>query len=252
MKMVVHKILNSLGLEIRFIKNLNEVTKKEKQKKELEVYNVLLDFDIKSIIDIGANEGQFAKTIRAIFPTASIYSFEPLPDVYEKLSMLCLEDPKLQVFNLALSNDSEIKQMFKSSFSPSSSILPMLDLHKKEWPDSSSNTIVEVNSITLDDWIEAFNEIFNDNFLIKLDVQGYELPVIQGGINTLKQAKIVLIEVSFYEFYENQPLFDDVYDCLRKLGFEYRGNLHQFLSKDNKKIIFADAIFENVNKVKLD
>ena len=128
----------------------------------------------------------------------------------------------------------------------------MLDLHKKEWPDSSSNTIVEVNSITLDDWIEAFNEIFNDNFLIKLDVQGYELPVIQGGINTLKQAKIVLIEVSFYEFYENQPLFDDVYDCLRKLGFEYRGNLHQFLSKDNKKIIFADAIFENVNKVKLD
>ena len=250
--MVVHKILNSLGLEIRFIKNLNEVTKKEKQKKELEVYNVLLDFDIKSIIDIGANEGQFAKTIRAIFPTASIYSFEPLPDVYEKLSMLCLEDPKLQVFNLALSNDSEIKQMFKSSFSPSSSILPMLDLHKKEWPDSSSNTIVEVNSITLDDWIEAFNEIFNDNFLIKLDVQGYELPVIQGGINTLKQAKIVLIEVSFYEFYENQPLFDDVYDCLRKLGFEYRGNLHQFLSKDNKKIIFADAIFENVNKVKLD
>lgn len=252
MKMVVHKILNSLGLEIRFIKNLNEVRKKEKQKKELEVYNVLLDFDIKSIIDIGANEGQFAKTIRAIFPTASIYSFEPLPDVYEKLSMLCLQDPKLQVFNLALSNDSEIKQMFKSSFSPSSSILPMLDLHKKEWPDSSSNTIVEVNSITLDDWIEAFNEIFNDNFLIKLDVQGYELPVIQGGINTLKQAKIVLIEVSFYEFYENQPLFDDVYDCLRKLGFEYRGNLHQFLSKDNKKIIFADAIFENVNKVKLD
>ena len=250
--MVVHKILNSLGLEIRFIKNLNEVRKKEKQKKELEVYNVLLDFDIKSIIDIGANEGQFAKTIRAIFPTASIYSFEPLPDVYEKLSMLCLQDPKLQVFNLALSNDSEIKQMFKSSFSPSSSILPMLDLHKKEWPDSSSNTIVEVNSITLDDWIEAFNEIFNDNFLIKLDVQGYELPVIQGGINTLKQAKIVLIEVSFYEFYENQPLFDDVYDCLRKLGFEYRGNLHQFLSKDNKKIIFADAIFENVNKVKLD
>ena len=235
--MVVHKILNSLGLEIRFIKNLNEVRKKEKQKKELEVYNVLLDFDIKSIIDIGANEGQFAKTIRAIFPTASIYSFEPLPDVYEKLSMLCLQDPKLQVFNLALSNDSEIKQMFKSSFSPSSSILPMLDLHKKEWPDSSSNTIVEVNSITLDDWIEAFNEIFNDNFLIKLDVQGYELPVIQGGINTLKQAKIVLIEVSFYEFYENQPLFDDVYDCLRKLGFEYRGNLHQFLSTHIQQVI---------------
>lgn len=248
----VHKLFNLFGLEIRFIKNLDEARKKEKQKKELEAYNPLAGLEIKSILDIGANEGQFANTIRSIFPAANIYSFEPLPDAYEKLRMLCLEDSRLRAFNLALGNDSGIKQMFKSSFSPSSSMLPMLDLHKKEWPDSSSNTIVEINSITLDDWIEDFDEIFNDDFLVKLDVQGYELLVIQGGINTIKQAKIVLIEVCFYEFYENQPLFDDVYNCLRKLGFEYRGNLHQFISKNNKKIIFADAIFENVNKTQLN
>lgn len=71
----MHKIFNSLGLEIRLLKNLREAQKREKKMKELENYQFLANFDIKSIVDVGANEGQFARTIRHVFPGATIYSF---------------------------------------------------------------------------------------------------------------------------------------------------------------------------------
>lgn len=85
----MHKIFNSLGLEIRLLKNLREAQKREKKMKELENYKFLANFDIKHIIDIGANDGHFARTIRHVFPSATIYSFEPLPDVYKVLYSLC-------------------------------------------------------------------------------------------------------------------------------------------------------------------
>ncbi|MBE9203878.1 FkbM family methyltransferase [Synechocystis salina LEGE 06099] len=242
----LRKTFNTFGLEIRLIKNIRKAQRKEKEAKEQKKYQTLAQFAISSILDIGANEGQFAKTIRTVFPTATIYSFEPLPDVYERMCLVCAEDSRIKTFNLALGNEMGIKQMFKSSFSPSSSMLTMSDLHKQEWPDSSVNTVVEVESTTLDSWIKKYEQILNDDFLIKLDVQGYELAVIQGGVSTFKKARLVIIEVSFYEFYENQSLFDDIYNCMKNLGFVYRGNLEQFNSKNDHKIIFADAIFENV------
>ncbi|MFM7369285.1 MAG: FkbM family methyltransferase, partial [Sphaerospermopsis kisseleviana] len=98
----------------------------------------------------------------------------------------------------------------------------------------------------LDQWVKENNQTIGDNILIKLDVQGYELSVIKGGEKTFKSAKLVIIEVSFYEFYEKQPLFDDIYKYLCNLGFVYRGNLEQFRSRSGDKILFADAIFENL------
>ncbi|WP_190348095.1 FkbM family methyltransferase [Sphaerospermopsis sp. FACHB-1194] len=245
-KAVMHKIFNSLGLEIRLLKNLREAQKREKKMKELENYQFLANFDIKSIIDVGANEGQFARTIRHVFPGATIYSFEPLPDVYKELYSLCAEDTNIKTFNLALGNEVGTKQMFSSSFSPSSSMLNMSKLHKEEWPESSVNTSVMVQQTCLDQWVKENNQTIGDNILIKLDVQGYELSVIKGGEKTFKSAKLVIIEVSFYEFYEKQPLFDDIYKYLCNLGFVYRGNLEQFRSRSGNKILFADAIFENL------
>ena len=59
----------------------------------------------KSILDIGANEGQFATKIRKLFPDAFIHSFEPLPHVYEKLKENFTADQNFAAYNFALGRE---------------------------------------------------------------------------------------------------------------------------------------------------
>ena len=56
-----------------------------------------------------------------------------------------------------------------------------------------------------------------------------------------------MLEVSFIELYEKQPLFADIHARMSELGFAYCGNVEQFTSKDKSRVLFADAIFENAN-----
>jgi hypothetical protein len=82
-----------------------------------------------------------------------------------------------------------------------------------------------------------------DPILIKIDVQGFEDKVIAGGADTIKKAKVIIIEVTFKELYTDQPLFHDIYEMLSKLGFTYHGNFDQLPSPVTGEILQADAIF---------
>ena len=56
-------------------------------------------YDIRTVIDVGANVGIFAKEITGILPDARILSFEPLAECYEKLSAAMASHPRFQAFN---------------------------------------------------------------------------------------------------------------------------------------------------------
>lgn len=244
---VAHKLFNYLGLEIRLTENIRKAKRLEKEQRQLKQWQLLLNFDIQTIIDIGANEGQFVSMIRTFCPEAHIYSFEPLPEIYEKLCIQHSSDSNITAINLGLSDYSGKTRMFQSSFSPSSSLLPMAELHRSEWPQSAEQTIVDVQIVRLDDWIENNSIPLKPDCLIKLDVQGHELSVLKGGEKTIRKAKLVIVEVSFYELYEQQPLFDTIYKSLCSLGFIYRGSIEQHYSDKSNCILFADAIFENIS-----
>ncbi|MEQ9007495.1 MAG: FkbM family methyltransferase, partial [Ekhidna sp.] len=67
--------------------------------------------------------------------------------------------------------------------------------------------------------------------------------VLRGGENTIKQATVIIIETSFEELYEGQPLFNDIYSWLRQWGFTYKGSLSQLLNPQNGEVLQADSIF---------
>jgi hypothetical protein len=67
--------------------------------------------------------------------------------------------------------------------------------------------------------------------------------VLKGAENILNKTKIVLIETSFYPFYKGQPLFDDIYDVLKKKGFKYHGNTHTKKHPETNEPLFEDSIF---------
>ncbi len=201
----------------------------------------LKDKDIKTVLDIGANTGQFASEIRAILPNAQIYSFEPIRECFEELSSRGDSSGKFKTFNFALGDKNGEMPINKSAYSPSSSILWMSDVHKELFPHTKEHTQEKIEVKQLDGIIPNLN--LEREILIKVDVQGFEDKVIIGGVETFKLAKVVLIENSFVELYEDQPLFDNIYEKLKELGFEYRGSLQQKLNKETGEIISEDSIF---------
>lgn len=245
----IHRIFNAFGLEVRLLKNLRKAREAQWQASELDAWRILAGRKFQTILDIGANEGQFARMAREIWPGAFIHSFEPLPQVHAVLAQGFTGDDRFKAHKVALSDRAGSQIMHCSAFSPSSSLLPMAEVHKQEWPQSASHTDVEVELLPLDDWARDSAPL-QGPLLVKIDVQGFELHVIDGGVGTLAKAEVVVLEASFHEFYEGQPLFADIHARMQALGFVYRGNVEQYASKDKSCVLYADAIFENTrNKV---
>ena len=202
----------------------------------------LLNANIKTVFDIGANTGQFASLIHEVLPEAFIYSFEPLEECYQKLKTKEREITNFKAFNIALGDtDGEI-EFYRNEYSPSSSILPMADLHKQNYPFTDKEYLSKVKVARLDDI--AKDLVIEGDLLIKMDVQGYEDKVIHGGRLLINRAKILLIETSFNPLYLGQPLFGDIYECLRD-DFNYMGSLYQSqtISKIDGSILQEDSIF---------
>jgi len=241
---IVHRLLNMLGIEVRLLRNMRDARLAELRGREVEAWRLLQSRQFGTILDIGANEGQFARIARELWPHAIVHSFEPLPHVHATLAANFAGDPLTHAHNIALSAQAGSQVMHWSAFSPSSSLLPMAQLHRDEWPQSAQHSEVEVRLERLDDWAGSVGAPAGP-MLVKIDVQGFEVQVIEGGQDVLRNAEIVVLEISFVEFYEGQPLFAEIHDRLQALGFAYRGNFEQFNSKDGTRALYADAIFEN-------
>jgi hypothetical protein len=55
--------------------------------------------------------------------------------------------------------------------------------------------------------------------LMKLDVQGSELDVLEGAIETLQQTEVIIMEVSFFGFFREAPTVVDVITSMAERGF---------------------------------
>ena len=112
LKKLIKKAFNQIGLDII----------KSTPKKSL---LGLRNFPIRTIIDVGANKGQFARMILKYFPRANIYCFEPLPGPFKKLSKWAeSQNSMVKVFNMALGDsEGDVEMLNHLEFSPSSSLL---------------------------------------------------------------------------------------------------------------------------------
>jgi FkbM family methyltransferase len=201
----------------------------------------LSNIEVKTILDIGANAGQFAQQILRIFPEATIYSFEPLKDCYEQLVKTLGGSPRVRAFNVALGERKEQREILRNEFSPSSSFLAMAETHKAAFPFTQRSSPETVEVVRLDDFVSDLE--VRKPLLIKMDVQGFEDKVISGGADTIRRADVVIVEVSMIGLYDGQPLFAEIHGMMTNLGFKYRGNWDQLMSPLDGHILQADAIF---------
>lgn len=231
---IVKNAFLALGLDIRQVP------------RESRRFVWLKNQNIKTVFDIGANTGQFAMMIHNVLPEASIYSFEPLKDRYEQLITTMQHVAKFRAFNYALGDEHSETEIHRSKFSPSSSLLPMADLHKQAFPYTKEKTVERIRVRRLDEISQDLD--CSENILIKIDVQGFEDKVILGGKELLSKAKILIVETSFEILYETQPLFDAIYDMLKQMQFSYKGNLDQLQSPIDGRVLQSDSIFVRESK----
>jgi FkbM family methyltransferase len=201
----------------------------------------LLRAGIKTIIDVGANTGQFARAIHEVLPEASIYSYEPLRDCFVELQRTMSGIKNFQAFNTALAEIEGEAEFYRSAWSPSSSLLPMQQLHKQNFPFTSGESRETVKVRRLDDCAKELK--IENEILVKLDVQGAEDKVIVGGKTLLQRAKVLVVETSMDSLYQGQPLFADIFKLLDGLKFRYKGALNQAFSPLDGSILYADSVF---------
>jgi FkbM family methyltransferase len=197
-----------------------------------------------TIIDVGANTGQFARWISSFFPNAKILSFEPLPQPFQELnSWAQTQDKRVILFNQAIGDTAGEAEIFlHEDHTPSSSLLQTTPLSAQYYPILEKQRRITVRKTTLDGALAHILPSLSPPILIKLDVQGYEDRVIAGAAQTFKTASACMIEVCLDILYEEQADFKRLIIALDELGFQYAGNVDQTYGRDGH-CISLDAIF---------
>jgi len=227
-KPCVKRLFRLFGLEVKRIP-------------QFEPYDWLKGKEIHTILDIGANVGQFASQFHRLLPDASLYSFEPLEDCYNELLKKMGHNPKFHAFNFALGDTNGVTQIYRNDYTPSSSLLDMEEIHKRAYPATGHATLQEIQIRQLDDILSDLD--IADNLLIKIDVQGAEEKVIMGARKALSIATVLIVETCFEPLYKGQLLFDGIYELLHSRGFIYVGSEDQRRNPENGRILFCDSVF---------
>lgn len=235
-----------LGLDVRFRHRLKEYRRREAEDRHREPWRFVRNYGIRTVIDVGANVGQFALLMAEFLPGATILSFEPLSDCFAALKAALVTVPNTHCFQVALGRHEGRLPMYRSAFSPSSSLLRMEELHKQEAPYTAEASVEEIEITTADRVLSAWQPELAAEILVKMDVQGYTEAVIEGASQTLARTRLAIIEASCYPLYQGEALFGKIHDMMRDRGFTYRGNVDQWISQHDYRVLAVDAIFEKV------
>ena len=204
----------------------------------------LTDLPIRTIIDVGANTGQFARMILKFFPNAHLYCFEPLPIPFSELNNWAAnQGARIKVFNIAIGdNQGMVEMICHSEHSPSSSFLRITKKCEKLYPFTKRQIPIQVELTTMDNVVADLSVPLPSDVLIKLDVQGYEDRVIKGGYETFSMARACILEVCLDHLYEDQATFKDISSLLYDLGYHYIGNLSQQFTDDGHVYILMQYL----------
>lgn len=191
--------------------NLGEV-----EKKELDMVNRLTDCmgNVKCFLDIGANEGWYSLNMKNKYPALNCYCFEPIPATYQRLkhNFEINGYETDNIFNMGLGAEEKKTKFYYNKVEAGASSMRKLRDHAE---------IEEIECLIgrLDDFVEK-NNITQIDF-VKCDVEGSELFVFQGGLNTLREYKpIILCEMlrkwaARFDYHPN-----DIIKLFKKNGYK--------------------------------
>ncbi|OBF18238.1 FkbM family methyltransferase [Mycobacterium kubicae] len=232
----IRKVLRSNGIEVsRYFPELDW---------ERNFLRQLQSHQVSVVLDVGANSGQYATGLRKTGYIGRIVSFEPLSGPFSLLQRSAASDPLWECRRGALGDaDGTISINIAGNEGASSSVLPMLQRHQDAFPPANyvgteDSPIYRLDSVAA----EVLRP--NDIAFLKIDVQGFERHVIEGGKSTVHDRCVGMqLELSFQPLYEGGMLIREALDLVDSLGFTLAGLLPGFTDPRNGRMLQADGIF---------
>jgi FkbM family methyltransferase len=199
------------------------------------------------VVDVGANDGWFARLVFRFAPEASVLSFEPLRSQHARLAKM---KTQFSQYDYRVSAVGDCASMVRINEYETSGLSSVLKLNNSEYQyagDVFGTKVVaeyEVECVPLDKYAGDFAARSKALTLLKIDTQGYELKVLQGATDLLRSRffDYVLVEILTVEKYEKAPSFLDIFTLLASHGY-HLADIHPSYREANGWLTEFDCVF---------
>ena len=200
---------------------------------------------LKTVVDVGANVGQWAHALLECITPERLIIVEPNPDAFAALQKKFGNNKRVQLHNVAIGERESVEKLKITRDTTGASLLQpreeMRTVVGNTWAVTSE---IEVKMTTLDRLLVDLREIS----LLKIDVQGYERPLLEGAKQTLAKTKFILIELNFMPQYDGGSWLGEIHEILtRDFGF-FLANASAPLVL-NGRAAMVDGLYVNPNLV---
>ena len=164
------------------------------------------------MLDIGANAGIYSTIMEDIVGSENLYIFEPLPHLYRYLRK---RFENAHVFDLALSDKEGVRNI-RVPFIDGTRVDARATFNSHTESNQTGTEELAVQLLSLDSFAKTAN--LKSIELVKIDVEGHELEVINGGVETITRFKpLILIEI---ESRHHQFPITEIFAQFESLGYE--------------------------------
>lgn len=195
------------------------------------------------ILDVGANDGGFARMARAFGYEGDIVSFEPGEQAQRRLAGSAAGDSRWFVECIAIGSQNTDQALnIAANEGASSSFLPMLPAHTSAAPNSAyvGREVVPVRR--LDDWHAQHGRQW-DRLALKVDTQGFERQVLDGAQGILANIVAIQIELSLAPLYAGAWDWDQALGWLSSNGFTMAAVVPGFYDEEAGRMLQFDGVF---------
>lgn len=183
--------------------------------------------EVKTVFDIGAAIGETALPMLREFPCARLYCFEPFLESFERLKMRTKKfAERVNYFNFGLFNKNGEVDLYIEKYRDASSIIPVErqfeEIYKKGFEKTQ-----KISVRRLDDIVQELR--VNKIEFMKIDIEGVEKEVCEGGMDTLtNKVENLFVEISPLRKGVHSHDYIDVFELLHKAGFSLAGIYEDF------------------------
>jgi FkbM family methyltransferase len=182
-----------------------------------DTYDIIVDTSINTVLDVGANDGDFGRDIRDRGYKGRIISFEPNPVAFHRLKNAIANDPLWSAYQLALGEEDDETLLSIAENDTMSSIKQLTS-----FGESTGAKVIDQVTIKIAR-LETFlqeNQVLEKNIFLKIDTQGFEMEVRRGTGHSLNCIKAIQAEISLVHTYADELDWLEILKWMRDRKFE--------------------------------